>query len=345
MKRLFALCGALLVSSTAHGQRAVTSSCIEHIPKGAKRPDLEAEFPERGLAGYEARLVVKLTHGVGATVLQSASDTRATEAQRALRAAGFMLPHADGGSPVTMESEKKDDSTRITTLSLPFVPLPDKPGQHEMTLPPIPIAVSRASGEVMTLCTDPLVIVVGDPIADEDNPKVRGNPAPRSQREEWTLAKQIALAIVLALALTALLTLLIMRYRARPKAPPPKRTVLPWVEALNKLAQLNATPWLDEERFDDYYDGVSAILRDYLGKRYGFDGLECTNAEMRETLNRVYPPPDNLAEIFVFLEDLLFMKFAEVAPQRADCEDAFGKAKEIVQQTQPRQQGVQERAA
>ena len=36
------------------------------------------------------------------------------------------------------------------TVEIPFVPLPKDPGRHLMTLPPVPITVARANGQVMT---------------------------------------------------------------------------------------------------------------------------------------------------------------------------------------------------
>jgi DNA-binding response OmpR family regulator len=50
-------------------------------------------------------------------------------------------------------------------------------------------------------------ILVEDPIANELDPKVKPNPEPRPQREEWVLAKQVAAGLLIA-AVTALIKLL-----------------------------------------------------------------------------------------------------------------------------------------
>ena len=80
---------------------------------------------------------------------------------------------------------------RVTTVvTVPFVALPPKPGRNVLQLPPVPVAVARASGEVVTVCTRLHTLLVEDPIANEVDPKVRPNPEPRPQREDWALARQ-----------------------------------------------------------------------------------------------------------------------------------------------------------
>ena len=315
----------------------VWASCVEHIPKGGQRPELRSEFPERGTSGYEARLVVTITHGLGETVLRSDTRERSYEAVQALKKAGFVIPHPDGGSlqKIVPHEDEQEGSTRITTLSLPFLTLPEDPGQHELELPPIPIAVSRANGEVMTLCTKPHLILIDDPIAEQTDPQVRPNPPPRAQREEWLFAKQMAWALLAVFALTSILTLLIMRYRARPKQVPEKPKILPWVAALARLEELKRSPLLADERHDEYVDSVSDVVREYLGSRYGFDGLECTTSEMRRMLKRVHPSPPQLDQIAEFLDDTDIVKFAKVSARHEDCEEVLGRANAIVRFTMP----------
>src|SRR5690606_37750065 len=120
-----------------------------------------------------------------------------------------------------------------------FVPLPKKPGRNELVLPPLPIAISRASGELMTLCTAPHPVTVEDPIANEPNPKPKQNPDPLRQREEWTAAKNAAIVASVALVLGALLAWLIGRWLKRPRpAPPPPPPRPPWEVAHEALFDL-----------------------------------------------------------------------------------------------------------
>jgi hypothetical protein len=164
------------------------SSCVEYVPEGAIRPKLEAHFPPNGTSGYELRLLVTVTHGRGETVLPAGFRIdRGSDSVRALEAAGFRIPETTGGSPPVLDRPKDADledvekRTLTTSLSLPFIALPEKPGRHALRLPQLPIAVGRANGQVMTVCTPAMAITIEDPIANESQPKVHDNAPPRSQ--------------------------------------------------------------------------------------------------------------------------------------------------------------------
>jgi hypothetical protein len=313
----------------------VSASCTEFLPKDAPRPEMKASLPERGLSGYEARLEVVLKHGGGETVLPEGFHLqRESDSARAIERAGFVIPEPDGGASPRLES-KRTDPEITTTLSLPFVPLPKDAGRHVMVLPPIPIAVARANGEVMTLCTEAQSITVDDPIANEPEPKVKPNPPPRPQREDWPLARQMFYGALVALALGALLGWLLHRWLNRPKVVPAPPRVLPWIAALCELDVIRRSSLLEEGRTDEHFDRVDDCLRFYLGQRYGFDGLESTTEELRALLGRVRPKPHDLDRIFVYLGDGDLIKYADLTPTRDDCLDALERAERIVRATIP----------
>jgi hypothetical protein len=350
---LLALC-AVLSSGTARAQapsaapdasaapagsgERVWASCVEHLPRGAARPALEAHFPARGLSGYEARLTVVVTHGAGETVLPEGFRwQRDGEAARAIEKASFVIPSEAGGSApfVDRGDASAAGGKHTTTVSIPFLLLPATPGRHLLTLPPIPIAIARASGEVMTLCTPTRDITVDDPIADEVDPKVRPNPPPRPQREEWTAAKWAVIIGAATLALAALLAWLLVRWRDRPRIEPPKPRVLPWIAALRELDEIRRSELLRAGQHDVFFDRVSDCIRKYLGDRYGFDGLESTSEEIRGLLERVYPPVSERPRIDAFLDDTDLVKFAKVVPRPEDCADIVTRAEQIVHLTTP----------
>ena len=311
------------------------ASCSEHVPPGATRPEIKEVFPERGLSGYAAYLEVTVTHGKGETVLPEGFKIQgASDAAKALASADFVIPDSDGGAAPTITVEHAETSS-TSKLLIPFVPLPENPGRNFMVLPPVPIAVARASGELVTVCTAPHPIVIEDPIANEADPKVRPNPPPRPQREEWVLAKQVAVGLAIA-AVTALLTaLLVRRWKSRPKPAPVVPTKLPWIAALEELDQIRRSSLLADQRTPEYFDRVSDCVRKYLGARYGFDGLETTTDEMRTILKRVYPPVPVLNEIGDFLADCDLVKFARVVPAEDDCLKALAQGETIVRRTIP----------
>jgi hypothetical protein len=313
----------------------ITASCVERVPPGATRPRLEEAFPQRGFSGYAARLEITITHGKGETVIPEGFKlATGADATKALDEAGFKIPEPDGGAGPSIESTPGDASS-VTKLSIPFVPLPKEGGRNAMVLPPVPIAVARANGEVMTLCTQPHGILIEDPIANELDPKVKPNPPGRPQREDWPLARQLAIGVAIGAVIGALAVYLLRRWLARPRVVivlPPR---LPWLVALDELDDLRSSKLLAEGKTDEYFDRVSDCVRKYLGARYGFDGLESTSDEMRGLLKRVRPQVPGLKKIHAFLGDCDLVKFARVTPAAEDCLDALRRGEEIVRATIP----------
>jgi hypothetical protein len=324
------------------GAARVWASCVEHVPPGAVRPEIKEEFPNRGFSGYASSLQVTVTHGKGETVIPEGFRVQnGSDASRALEAAGFVLPDPDGGSGPSIVT-KTDDASAKTSLTIPFLVLPKDPGRNAMLLPPVPIAVSRANGEFITLCTRPHAILVDDPIANERDPKVKPNPESRPQREEWVLAKQLAVGILIGVVLGLIGAWLLRRWLRRPKVVPVVPPKLPWIAALEELDQIRRSKLLSEARTDEYFDRVSNCVRNYLGARYGFDGLECTTVEMQATLDRVRPKVPDLKIIRAFLADCDLVKFARLVPAEQDCLDVLVRGEQIVIATTPAERAYDE---
>lgn len=204
-----------------------------------------------------------------------------------------------------------------------------------MTLPPIPIAVARASGEQVTVCTRPHTIVVEDPIASALDPKVKKNPPPRPQREEWVTAERVAAGALGGALLALVVAWLVRRWLRRPKPEPYVPPKLPWIAALEELDAIRGSSLLADGKTDEYFDRVSDCVRKYLGARYGFDGLESTTDEMRGLLKRVRPQVPELPKIADFLADCDLVKFARMVPTESDCLELLGRGEEIVRRTTP----------
>jgi hypothetical protein len=321
--------------SDAGAEMRTYTSCVEHVPEGASRPKLTEHFPERGQSGWASSLEITVVHGKGETVLPGGFRVpHGTDGEHALADAGFVVPDPDGGAGPTMITEP-GASTSTTRVTIPFVTLPKQGGRNLLTLPPIPITVARASGDLVTVCTSPHPIVVEDPIANEVDPKVRPNPPGRPQREEWVLAKQVVTIGALVLVLSAIATWLLLRWARRPRVEKAVPRRPPWEEALEELADIRASGLLAEGRTDVYFDRVSDCVRKYLGARYGFDGLESTTDEMQRLLARVRPPVRGLDTIGRFLEECDLVKFARVVPTENDCLAVLDRGETIVKNTMP----------
>nr|MDQ2645171.1 hypothetical protein [Myxococcota bacterium] len=312
------------------------SLCVERWPEGKPRPKLTEKAPAKATSGHAYAFEISVEHGAGETVLPGGFRFEAAADElKVLEASQFFLPDPKGGvAPVIERNVTKDPAT--TRVKLFLVPLPSKPGRNQLTLPPLPITIARASGEVMTVCTAAHEVTVEDPIANDPNPKPKPNPPPLSQLEEWTLAKQITYAVLIALAVGAISAFLIGRWLKRPKqGPPPPPPRPPWEVALEALHDLRHSGLARHERFAELYDRTSDILRVYLGDRYGFDGLESTTREALTALKKMAVHMDTWVDVQGFMQDADLVKFAKSTPNEQDCLAAIARAEGIVNKTRP----------
>jgi hypothetical protein len=321
----------------------LAATCIEHVPEGAARPVVKEDFPHRGTSGYAAELRLNITHGKGETVLPEGFRIQAdSDAARALAKAGFAIPDPSGGVAPAIRTAPAEGARALTTLVIPLVPLPEKPGRNPMVLPPLPIAISRANNELITVCTQRHTITVEDPIANVLGPKVKPNPPARPQREDWPLARNLAIGIPIGIAVALAAVWLHRWWQRRPKPVAPKPKIPPWVVALAELEQLRQSDLIADGKTGEYFDRVSDCVRRYLGGRYGFEtieegynGLETTTGEMLDLLRRVRPPIAELPRIKAFLDDCDLVKFARLEPTAEECVASLQRGEAIVRHTIP----------
>ncbi|MBX3191316.1 MAG: hypothetical protein KF819_30240 [Labilithrix sp.] len=336
------------------GVGAEIGGCVESIPKGAARPFVNETFPARGTSGWAATLSITVVHGKGERVLPAGLDLgAAAEAKKYLQKAGFVIPDQDGGAAahISTEPDDKSRSQATTHLELPLVVLPPEPGRSVLTLPPLPVAIARANGEIATVCTHPHTIVVEDPIANVPQAEPKPNPEPRPQREEWTALKKAVLYGGLGLVVGALLAYLGYKWWNKPKPPvPPPPPRPPWEVALEQLDEVRHAGLLDAKRHTEYFDRVSDAVRGYLGARFGFDGLESTSDEILTALEKqaagfvrldtgseiAAPAPGvPLEEVRRFLAECDLVKFANLKPSPEQCATALIVGEHIVRATMP----------
>jgi hypothetical protein len=318
------------------------SGCVENVPNGATKPKITERFPERGFSGYAATLEVTVEHGKGESVLPRGLDLQsAGDAAKGLRSAGFVIPDQDGGAgarltPLPADPNKPDVAR--TMLELPLLALPPEPGRHTLLLPPLPVAVARANGELATVCTQPHSITIDDPTASVPDAQPKDNPPPRAQREEWSLLKNAVIWGVLGVVAGAFLAYAIYKWIKRPRpSPPPPPPRPPWEIALEKLDEVRHAGLLETGRFSEYFDRVNDAVRSYLGARYGFDGLESTTDEIMAAMDKVPHFGLALPEIKLFLQECDLVKFANMTPETESCTKALDSGERIVRATMPRE--------
>lgn len=316
--------------------RALTRTCVEHLPDGKARPEVSERFPQRGYSGHAAVLEVHIKHGRGERVLPGALEVQTdSDAAKALARSGFVLPDPKGpGRPRVQRRD--DESVTLSVVRIPLVPLPQEPGRHELVLPPLPIAMARASGEVVTLCTSTHAIQVEDPIANQPHAEPKPNPRPRRQRELWEALRNAAYGGLAGLALALALALAYRWWRRRPRPiPPPPPPRPPWEVALEALHDIRHARLVEQGRLDSHLERVTNALRAYLGARYGFDGLECTTDEILSTLAEHPDAVPILGRAQTLLREADLVKFADVEPLAEQCEQALEIAEHLVRETTP----------
>ena len=340
------------------GAGDATYGCVESLPKGAQRPILVDVFPLRGTSGWAATLSVTIRHGKGERVLPSGLDlSSAVEAKKVLKQAGFSVPDQDAGAGAIVWSDPDDPnkSDATTHLDLPLVLLPPNPGRNAMTLPPLPVAIARANGEIATVCTHVHSILVEDPTSSTPNAMPKLNPPGAPQREEWTSLKKALGYGAIGLALGAVLALLVRRWMKQPKpVPPPPPPRPPWEVALEQLDEVRHAGLLEVERFSEHFDRTSDALRRYLGARFGFDGLESTTDEILSALKKQaggfirfddhpsgYGPTPGISieRVAGFLRECDLVKFANLTPTPEQCASSIMTGELIVRGTMPLSSG------
>jgi hypothetical protein len=316
--------------------------CVQNLAKGAARPVISEELPHRGTSGWISTLTLTIRHGRGEHVLPNGLELQhGGEAEKELRTAGFAFPEQDGGTGsarVTVLPEDKDHPEIVTTvLEIPVVLLPEKPGRNALVLPPLPVAIARANGDLSTVCTHAHSITVEDPIANEPEAEPRPNPPPRAQREEWREAKLFAIVMASALVLGVLFGLLFRQWKNRPRPVPPPPPPRPaWEVALERLHEVRHAGLLDTNRKGEFCDRVSDALREYVGTALGFDGLERTTDEITEELRKSTMPDVERTRVLDVLRECDLVKFAKYMPETEACAGMLDAAEAHVRRTMPR---------
>ncbi|MBV71398.1 MAG: hypothetical protein CMH52_08605 [Myxococcales bacterium] len=114
----------------------------------------------------------------------------------------------------------------------------------------------------------------------------------------------------------------------------------PWVDprpahiiAYEALDLLRSERLPDKDLFEDYYVRISEIIRAYLKKRYGINGLEMTSEEIRTWAARTRLGPDPERALTDFLYETDIVKFANVKPNMVEIEIITKQAHGLIELT------------
>jgi hypothetical protein len=282
------------------------------------RPEIEATLtPQKGLVtGDAVTLKLRITTKPGVDVAVPEQSFAPLE-----------LIDRKAKSETVGQSQRHE--FELTLLAL-------EPGT--LSFPGVNLRVVGPHGELGDVRTPAETLEVGSLIANEPN----AEPKPETQpvvvmQDDYTLA-WIAGGL-LAAGLIAAGTLLLSRWlKRRPKAPEPPVPPRPaWEVAIEQLLLLEREKQalLADQRGEEFIQRVGDTLREYLGKRYGFDGLESTTHEIARRLESLRPYKLSLSGVSLLLEQCDLVKFARATPDLALCDDLWNGAIGLVRATTP----------
>ena len=225
---------------------------------------------------------------------------------------------------------------KLTTFTFELQLLCFDVGVHEIG--PIRVRITSAAGELIDLESNTSTIEVLSLLANEPDPQLKPPTEPvLVEQDDYRLL--IALGILLAIALGALLAWLFMRWwqkRDRPEPPPPPPPP-PWETALTELHQLERgrAEAISEGRTEEWVDAVSDSIRAYLGRRFGFHGLESTTDEIADQLRRAKSLTIERQDAVGFLGQCDLVKFAKASLADEASLTLIEEALTLVDQTRP----------
>jgi hypothetical protein len=210
----------------------------------------------------------------------------------------------------------------------------------DLVLPGVEVTYLNARGEARTTTTGPIDVRILSVLANENDPQLKPNagPVPVTQRDltlVWVLLA--VLLVVVGVVLGLVLKAYLRRRALRAVPPPPPR---PAHEiALEKLDRLRAEDRIARGELKEFYLVLSEILREYLGRRYGFEALDMTTSEILALLGRLEGGPltaGSEPDLGAWLMGCDLVKFAKYVPDPAEAAAALEEGYRVVEATRLR---------
>lgn len=223
-----------------------------------------------------------------------------------------------------------DTDPAVTTLKLTLQPF--KTG--EQAVPALRFLAQGAQGAQKFDVPAQTVHVLGVIDPEQTKPTMREDfrPLPTRHVTRWWL--------VALVALVALAAAFLWWWKKRAKRPaaavPIRPRDPPDVEALARLAALEAEQLVSKGRVREHYFRLTETTRDYLGRLYGFDALEMTTDELLTELRNRPTRGLDFDALVVYLQSCDLVKFARRVPSDGDVKSAMESARTLVARTRPR---------
>lgn len=211
----------------------------------------------------------------------------------------------------------------------------------ELEIPAITVAVAPKGGDEKsrrTVTFKPFVCRVQSVLpADSTDPQLaaaKGIVDPGTDWRRWIIGGAGALAVIGAGA--ALLWLAARRRRER-RAEALRRAAHD--VALERLERLLSSGLLGRAAYNEFYAGLSGILRQYLEDRFGLHAPDRTTEEFLDEMRasavrgETALSADDAAVLERFLSQCDLVKFARAVPEAREADAAVGTVREIIERT------------
>ena len=207
-----------------------------------------------------------------------------------------------------------------------------------ITIPPIAVRY-KIQGEVEEKITfsNPVTFTVHT-LEVEQQADIKDVKDPLTIPLDW---KFISLIVLIASIILAAGFYFYRRYKRKKAEQPIKKKIIKipaHVRALTALDNLENEKLWQKGKVKEYHSNITGIIRGYFEERFNLPALELTTSEQMQQLRRV-PSAENILSITnEFLNNADLVKFAKFIPLPSVNEAMMKQAKDIVNNTIPKEQ-------
>jgi hypothetical protein len=234
-----------------------------------------------------------------------------------------------GGFDVLSSSRQTGQVNGIRRATLRFTVLTLDSG--DVTLPAIPVAITRADGTRGIIDAGPVSLTVSSLMSGKFDPAaIRDIKGPVTIDVSWAWWWVVAACAGGAMAMLGALTL--WRQRTRRLVQP--ISAHEW--ALGQLDALEREALPESGQTHPFWVRLSDIVRQYVERRFDLRAPERTTPEfLHEARSHAALSEEHRTLLAQFLRTADMVKFAGVRPAAADCSSALDMARILVRQTVP----------
>jgi len=116
---------------------------------------------------------------------------------------------------------------------------------------------------------------------------------------------------------------------------PAKKRLPPYEEAMLNLQALHEQQLPSQGREQEYFTGLTDILRVYIDRRFDINAVEMTSSQIIDTLRKNEETKAVNEQLSMILEVADLVKFANAKPLADDNEQAYRRAVDFVEATKP----------